>query len=74
MFKSYDLDIGVARKKYFRSQIMNLAPCLVSDITLLSKTFVSINDAIGAPASPSQSNIIPPVTNFILWGSDISGQ
>ena len=43
--------IGEAKKKSFKSVLINLAPCLASDITLLSKIFVSRSEAAGDEAS-----------------------
>ena len=47
------LTMVVAKKKTFKSQIINLAPCFYCEITLLINNFVSIGDAAGAPASTS---------------------
>ena len=35
------LSMGVAREKYLRLQLMNLAPCLLSDILMLRRIIVS---------------------------------
>ena len=45
------LDIGLAKKKSLRSQLIKRAPSLVSDITLFNQSFVSRRDAVGAPMS-----------------------
>jgi hypothetical protein len=42
---------GGSKEKYFKSQLMNLAPLLASDITLLINIFVSTILVAGDPAS-----------------------
>ena len=54
------LTMVVAKKKTFKSQIINLAPCFYCEITLLINNTVSTSDAPGDPASPSLGNLSPP--------------
>ena len=60
-------------KKSFKSKLINFAPFLAPDIALLSSNFFSINDAIGARASSSNSSLSPLSTNLILWCSVLRG-
>ena len=45
------LDIGVSKKKYFRSQDINLAPLRASEMVLLNSSFDSKRDAAGDDSS-----------------------
>ena len=47
----YTLDIGVSKKKNFRSQDINLAPLRASEIVLLNSSFESKRDAADDDAS-----------------------
>ena len=42
-----DIDVGVSKKKYFRSQDINLAPLRASEIVLLNRILKSKRDGAG---------------------------
>ena len=54
-------------------QLINLAPSFAPDITMFSSNFFSISDAASAQVSLSYSSLSPPVTNHIMFGSDLRG-
>ena len=70
----FDLDIGISRKKYFRSQDINLAPQRASGIMVLKSSFDSKRDAAGDNASSGYSNISFPTVNMALNVFDFSGR
>ena len=68
------LDIGVSKKKYFRSQGINLAPLPASEIVLLNSSFYSKIDAAGDDASSGYSSLSAPTVSMTIYGSNFSGQ
>ena len=70
----YTLDIGVSKKKYFRSQDINLAHLRASDIVLLNNNFESNRDAAGDDASSGYSSLSPPTVSLTLYGSSFCGR
>ena len=70
----YALDIGVSKKKSFRSQDINLAPLRVSEMVLLNSSFYSKRDDAGDDASPGYSSLSPPTVILMLYGYDFSGR
>ena len=68
------LDIGVPKKKSFRSQDINLAPWRASKIVLLNSIFDSKMDSTDDDASSVYSSLYPPNVNLTLYGSDFSGR
>ena len=70
----YALGIGFSKKKYFRSQDINLSPRRASEIVLLNSNSDSQRDASGDDASSGYSSLSPPTVNLTLYGSDFSGR
>ena len=67
------LDIGVSKKKCFRSQDINLPPLRASEIVLLNKSFESIRDDAGDDTSLGYSSLSSPTVSLTLYGFDFSG-
>ena len=70
----YAFDIGVSKKKYFRSQDINISPLHASKIVLLNNIIDSKRDAAGDDASSGCSSLSPPTVSMNLYGSDFSGR
>ena len=68
------IDIGVSRKRSFRSQDINLIPLCASEMVLLNSSFDSKIDAAGDDASLGYSSLSPPTINLNLYGSDFRGR
>ena len=66
------LDIGFSKKKYFRSQDINIAPCRESEIVILKRNFYSKRDADGDDASSGYSSLYPPTVSLTIYGSGFS--
>ena len=67
------LDIGFSKKKYFRSQEINLAPRRAYEIFLLNSSFYYKRDTAGDDASSGYSILSPPTVILTLYGSVFSG-
>ena len=68
------LYIRVFRKKYFRSQGINLAPLRESEIVLLNRSFDSKRDAAGDDASSGYSSLSPTTVSLTMYGSNFRGR
>ena len=68
----YALDMEVSKRKYFRSQDINLAPLRASEMVILNISFDSKRNAAGDDASSGYSSILPPTVNLNRCGSDFS--
>ena len=68
------LDIGVSKKKYFRSQEIHLAPLRASEMVLLNSSFDSKRDDAGDDTSSGYSSLLQPTVNLTMYGSDFSGR
>ena len=66
------LDIGVSRKKTFRSQDINIAPCRASEIVPLKSSSDPKRDASEDDTSSGYSSLSPPTVSLTLYGSDFS--
>ena len=67
------LDIVFSKKKYFRSQDINIAPRRASEIVLFKSSFYSKRDASGDDSSSGYSILSPLTINLTLYGSGFSG-
>ena len=68
------IDIGFSKKQSFRSQDINLAPGISSEIVLLNSSFDSKKDAAGDEASSGYLSMSPPTINLNLYNSYFSGR
>ena len=67
-FMYSDSFIGEARKKSFKSQLINLAPFFASDMVMLIHNLVSTRLDAGDPASSSYLSLSLPATKRTLRG------
>ena len=75
MYPCYSaFDIVVSKKKYFRSQDINLAPLSASEMVLINISFYFKRDAAGDDPSSGYSIPSPPTANLNLYGSDFIGR
>ena len=68
------LDMGVSKKKYLRSQVINLVPLHASEMVLLNSSFDFKRDSAGDDASSGYSSMLPPTVNLTRYGFDFSGR
>ena len=68
------IDMWVSRKKYFRSQEINLPTMRASEMVVLNSNFESKRDAAGDNASSWYSSLSPRTVNLVRNGSDFSGR
>ena len=68
-----DLDIGVSKKTYFRSQGINLATLRAFESVLLNSSFDSKIYAAGDDKSSGYSILSPPTVSLTLYASGFSG-
>ena len=68
------LEIVVSKKKYFKSQDINLASLRASKIVLLKSVFYPKRYTAGNYESSRYSFWSPSTDSLTLYGSDFSGQ
>ena len=67
-----DLYIGVPKKKYFKSQGINLAPRCAYETVLLKISFYSKKYSTGDDSYSGYYNLSPSIVNLNINGSDFS--
>ena len=67
-------DIGVSKKKSFRSYDKNIAPLCASENVLLNSSFYFKIYAAGYDAYSGYSNLPPTTVNLTMNGSAFSGR
>ena len=73
MLMYFAIDMRVSKKKYFRSQDINLAPLSASGMVLLNSSFDSKIYAAGDDKSSGYSILSPPTVSLTLYASGFSG-
>ena len=69
-----DLDMGVSKKKYFRSQDINLAPLHASEMVILNRSSDYKRYAARDDASSGYFSLSPSNVNLTWYGSGFWGR